>query len=81
MMGCKQITGTTFQHTRRGDGSLKKGNVFVCQGEKGFLGSVGQFSERLLRWKEFFIISVHCCCYYKSTILIMSIGYLFNESL
>lgn len=49
--------------------------------EKGFLGSVGQFLKRLLRWKEFVIIGVHHCCYYKSTILIKSIGYLFNESL
>lgn len=81
MMGRKQITGTAFQHMRRGDGSLETGNVFVRQGEKGFLGSVGQFSERLLRWKEFLIISVQHCCYYKSTILITSIGYLFNESL
>lgn len=58
---------------------FRTGNVFVCQGEKGFLGSVEQL--RLLRRKEFLIISVHRCCYYKSTILITSIGYLFNESL
>lgn len=49
MMGRKQITGTTLQHMRRGDGSLETGNVFVCQGEKGFLGSLGRFSAEVER--------------------------------
>lgn len=50
VMGCKRINGTTFQHMRE---IFKNRKCVFTQGEKSFLGSVGRFSERLLRWKEF----------------------------